>query len=77
MLCGIRLSSVATDCTVTCYMSMERSYFSPSIHILDVVNCPVSQKNMNLKPFLSLLFFEHGYLSYYKPFQPGIWCACP
>ena len=44
VLCGIRLSSVATDCTLTCYISNERSYFSLSNHIIDILNCPVSKK---------------------------------
>ena len=35
-----------------------------------------SSGNMNLKPFLSLLFFEHRYRSYYKSFRPEIISVC-
>ena len=42
VFCGIRLSSLAIDCTLTCYISNEWSYFSLSNHILDIINYRVS-----------------------------------
>ena len=37
MICSIRLSSLAIDCILTCYISNERSYFSLSNRILDII----------------------------------------
>ena len=37
MICSIGLFSLAIDCILTCYISNERSYFSLSNHILDII----------------------------------------
>ena len=41
-----------------------KGHFSPSDHIFDTMIRPVFLENINLKPFLSLLCFVHGYFSY-------------
>ena len=61
MLSGMSLCSLDIDGTLTCYISNKRSFCSPFDHIC--YDKSKFSENMNLKPLLSLLFFEHRYLS--------------
>ena len=50
------------------YMKLKVILFYTWPYILHY-DYPCFSENMNLKPFLSLLFFEHGYFSYYSSFR--------
>ena len=56
VICGIRLSSLAIDCILICYILNEKSYFSLSNHILDIINCPVFQKCEFKTIFITFIF---------------------